>query len=63
MRIDYLKAFLAVADRKSFSQAAGQLFLTQSALSKQVAEVERVAGRRLLRRTFGTGIGCMGRRR
>lgn len=36
-----LKAFLAVADQQSFSQAAEQLYLTQSAVSKRIAQLEQ----------------------
>lgn len=51
MRIELLKGFMAVVDNRSFSRAAERLYLTQSALSKQIAEVERAAGRQLLTRT------------
>ena len=51
MRIEWLKGFIAVVDNKSFSRAAEQLYLTQSALSKQIAEAERETGRQLLHRT------------
>lgn len=36
-----LQAFLAVARQQSFSLAAEQLFLTQSAVSKRIAQLER----------------------
>ncbi|MBQ3425430.1 MAG: LysR family transcriptional regulator [Clostridia bacterium] len=51
MRIEWLKSFIAVVDNQCFSRAARQLYLTQSALSKQIAVVEREAGRQLLSRT------------
>lgn len=35
-----LSAFVAVADLGSFSEAAGRLFLTQSAISKRIAQLE-----------------------
>jgi len=35
-----LKAFIAVADQRSFSAAAEQLFLTQPAVSKRIAQLE-----------------------
>ena len=41
MEIDNLKAFLAVAETGSFSQAADRMHLTQSAISKRVARLER----------------------
>ena len=40
MDIASLKAFLAVAESRSFSRAAEQLFLTQPAVSKRVASLE-----------------------
>ena len=51
MRVESLKAFLAVLEYKSFTKAAESLFLTQSALSRQIAEIERAAGQPLLQRT------------
>lgn len=39
-----LKVFLAVADSLSFTQAAERLFLTQSAVSHQIAKLEREVG-------------------
>ncbi|HEY3487757.1 MAG TPA: LysR family transcriptional regulator [Gammaproteobacteria bacterium] len=44
MDIPGLKAFLAVAQTGSFSMAATQLFLTQSAVSKRVAVLEHELG-------------------
>ena len=41
MEIDNLKAFLAVAETGSFSQAANRMYLTQPAISKRVAQLER----------------------
>lgn len=35
-----LQAFLAVAEQQSFSKAAERLFLTQSAVSKRIAQLE-----------------------
>lgn len=40
MDIDSLKAFLAVAKLESFTSAAKQLCLTQSAMSKRIAQLE-----------------------
>jgi len=41
MEIDNLKAFLAVAETGSFSQAAKQMNLTQPAISKRIAQLEQ----------------------
>jgi len=55
MRINYdildLQAFVAVADRASFRQAAGDLFLSQSALSRRIDKLEESLGVRLFERT------------
>ncbi|MGB2222352.1 LysR family transcriptional regulator [Neptunomonas phycophila] len=45
-----LTAFLAVADTQSFSQAAEQLFITQSAVSKRIALLEEQLNQRLFDR-------------
>ena len=48
-----LLTFGAVARQRSFSRAADDLSLTQSAVSQQVAALERQVGARLLRRSRG----------
>ena len=50
MDIDALKAFVTVANCRSFSLAAQQLFLTQPAVSKRVAALERHLNHRLFNR-------------
>ncbi|GAB3844242.1 hypothetical protein GCM10027610_058350 [Dactylosporangium cerinum] len=45
-----LRVFRAVAERGTLTAAAGALGYTQSAVSRQVASVERAAGARLLER-------------
>ena len=45
-----LRAFAAVARRGSFSQAAVELYVSQPAVSKQVALLEREVGRTLVTR-------------
>ena len=45
-----LRAFLAVADRESFSNAARQLHLTQPAISKRIQSLEAELGVRLFDR-------------
>ncbi len=50
MDIAALKAFAAVAEAESFSQAAERLFLTQPAVSKRVSQLEAEIGNRLFDR-------------
>jgi DNA-binding transcriptional LysR family regulator len=61
MDINGLTAFVTVARSGSFSRAAGQLYLTQPAVSKRVAALEEELGIRLLdrigRRVTLTGAG------
>ena len=45
-----LKAFIAVADCESFSDAADQLYITQSAISKRIAQIELQIGKKLFDR-------------
>ncbi len=42
MKMDFtiLKSFIAVAEEKSFSEAAKHLFISQQSLSKQIAKLE-----------------------
>jgi len=42
--VHQLKSFLAVAENLSFTRAAETLFLTQSAVSHQIADLERDLG-------------------
>jgi len=46
-----LQAFVAVADRSSFSQAAEDLFLSQPALSRRIDKLEETLGVKLFERT------------
>src|SRR5579885_1596669 len=46
-----LAAFCAVVERRSFSQAADQLGVTQPAVSLQIRSLERRLGRQLLDRS------------
>lgn len=50
MELATLKAFVEVADRASFSEAAEALYLTQPAVSKRVALLEQELGARLFER-------------
>src|SRR5579875_1636319 len=48
--VHQLKVFLAVAEQLSFTRAAEGLYLTQSAVSHQIAKLERQLGAALLSR-------------
>ncbi len=50
-RIEALKAFVAVADCQSFSEAARTLRISPTAASRAIADLERDLGATLLRRT------------
>src|SRR6266403_94111 len=49
--IDNLKVFAAVIDCKSLTKAASRLFLTQSAISRRIQQLEEALGGTLLDRT------------
>lgn len=51
MNLKQLEAFVCVAEHKSFSKAAGQLFLTQPTVSAHIQALEKELGCRLLIRT------------
>jgi DNA-binding transcriptional LysR family regulator len=55
MDISALQAFLTVAETGSFSRAAERIYLTQPAISKRIAALERETGARLFDR-IGRGI-------
>jgi LysR family transcriptional regulator, low CO2-responsive transcriptional regulator len=48
--VHQMQVFLAVAEKLSFTRAAEGLFLTQSAVSHQIAKLERAVGAELLTR-------------
>src|SRR5947209_20571979 len=50
MDVHQLRVFAAVAENLSFTRAAEKLFLTQSAVSHQIARLERGVGGALLDR-------------
>src|SRR4051794_41767062 len=68
--VHQLKSFLAVAENLSFTRAAETLFLTQSAVSHQIADLERDLGVELFIRhgrtieltAAGRGLGGRARR-
>jgi LysR family transcriptional regulator, transcriptional activator of the cysJI operon len=53
MHLETLKVFCDVVETRSFSAAASQNFVTQSAVSQQIRALEDRYGRRLLERTRG----------
>jgi DNA-binding transcriptional LysR family regulator len=53
VELRHLLALCAVAEERSFVRAAARLGYTQSAVSQQVAALERALGKRLLERTQG----------
>jgi DNA-binding transcriptional LysR family regulator len=50
VELRHFRAFLAVAQYKSFTQAAASLWMSQSALSRTIAGLERLTGQRLIER-------------
>jgi len=53
LEVRHLRAFLAVAERRSFSGAAGELGYTQSAVSQQLGALEQIVGAPLFMRSPG----------
>ncbi|HTJ69519.1 MAG TPA: LysR family transcriptional regulator [Actinospica sp.] len=51
MELRHLRYFLAVADTRNFTQAAANCFVAQSALSQQIARLEKEVGAVLFSRT------------
>lgn len=51
MELRHLRYFLAVADTRSFTQAAASCYVAQSALSQQIARLEKDIGATLFSRT------------
>ena len=51
MELRHLKYFVAVAEWKGFSHASRRLYVSQSAISEQVADLEREVGVQLLHRS------------
>jgi LysR family transcriptional regulator, transcriptional activator of the cysJI operon len=57
MNLHLLRIFLAVAERRSFSRAAEQLFISQPAVSKGVQALEAELDLALIERGIGSGKG------
>jgi DNA-binding transcriptional LysR family regulator len=53
MELRHLRYFCAVADHGTFSEAGRQLHVSQSAISEQIADLEREVGGALINRTGG----------
>ncbi len=51
MELDQLKGFFHVAKLKSFTRAAGKMYLTQPAISLQIKALEKELGEKLFERT------------
>ncbi|MFE0022587.1 LysR family transcriptional regulator [Amycolatopsis sp. NPDC059021] len=51
VELRHLRAFVAVATRRSFTAAGGDLLITQPALSRTIQQLEAAVGARLLERT------------
>ncbi len=54
MHLETLKVFCDVVETRSFSNAAAQNYVTQSAVSQQIRSLEERYGKRLLERTRGS---------
>ncbi len=57
MELDQLRSFVAVAEARSFTQAAALVHLSQPAISRQIARLESSLGARLFER-YGRRVEC-----
>ena len=57
MELDQLRSFVAVADARSFTQAAALVHLSQPAISRQIGRLEDELGTRLFER-YGRRVEC-----
>jgi LysR family glycine cleavage system transcriptional activator len=60
--IDLLRGFVAVGRRMSITLAAQDLFLTQSAVSRQIHGLESALGIKLFESACWWGTSCLARR-
>jgi DNA-binding transcriptional LysR family regulator len=51
MNLQHLRSFLVVATKRNYTRAAEELFLTQSAISQQIQQLEKDLGLKLFERT------------
>ncbi len=51
MNLNQLKYFIAVAEHKSFTKAANQFYISQTAITQQVQALENIIGTQLINRT------------
>lgn len=58
--LSQMRAFVAVLDRGSFTEAAAQLQMSQSAISHAIAGLERVVGGPVIRRGGGVSLTNLG---
>jgi DNA-binding transcriptional LysR family regulator len=53
VELRHLRYFVAVAEERSFTRAAGRLNIVQETLSEGIAQLEGILGLRLFERTPG----------
>jgi len=58
-----LKVFIAVAENRSFSEAADRIYLSQPAVSKRIANLETLLGTRLFDRISKSQVYSPGNRK
>ena len=62
LQLESLYNFLILAESGSFTAAAARLYMTQQALSRQIAGLEQTLGKPLILRNQGQGQQLRGRR-
>lgn len=51
MDIEYLRLFICLAENRSFTNAAKQMYMSSSSFSNKISELEREVGVKLVERT------------